>query len=123
MKDLQNKIDKIVFRCFAQGQYWGTDQEGKLNPDYKPPEPIDRTEATDQLLQLIQQEVREELERYSEWLGEDEVDAQTGKTNVDYYLDRLDQLKNTINKDSWVEEHLNRPPRKDGKIWRTKGKG
>lgn len=56
---LKEEIDAIIFRCFAQGQYWGTEQDGKLNPDYKPEHPIDRSEALDQLFATISKHLPE----------------------------------------------------------------
>jgi hypothetical protein len=53
--DITRTIDDIVFRCFAQGQYWGTSTEndGLLDEDYKPENPIDRTEAVHKLVTLV----------------------------------------------------------------------
>lgn len=53
MNDWNKKLDEIIFRCFAQGQYWGTEKDGKLDPDYKPENPIDRTEALASINQLV----------------------------------------------------------------------
>ena len=68
--ELDKQIDDIIFRCFAQGQYWGTEQDGKLNPDYKPDNPIDRTEAVKLLQALISKQIKEaridELEGFLE---------------------------------------------------------
>ena len=66
-QDFRSKLDKIVFRCFAQGQYWGTEQDGKLNPDYKPDEPIDRIEAIDAIIALIAEGVPKK--KYFEPMG------------------------------------------------------
>lgn len=54
MSNLKKDIDEIVFRCFAQGQYWGTEADGKLDPGYKPEKPIDRTQAVNNILNLIE---------------------------------------------------------------------
>lgn len=51
-EELRKAIDDIVFRCFAQGQYWGSDHNGDLDPDYEPENPIDRSEAVRELLAL-----------------------------------------------------------------------
>lgn len=56
------EIDDIIFRCFAQGQYWGTEKDGKLDPDYKPENPIDRTEANRLINSLIAAHQKEVLE-------------------------------------------------------------
>jgi len=60
---IEKQIDEIVFRCFAQGQYWGTGsgESDKLNPDYEPENPIDRTEAVKSLLKLIAEARIDEL--------------------------------------------------------------
>ena len=54
MKSL-DKLDEIIFRCFSQGQYWGTAPEdgGKLNEDYKPENPIDRDQAKQEIKSLF----------------------------------------------------------------------
>ena len=65
MSNLKKDIDEIVFRCFAQGQYWGTEADGKLDPGYKPEKPIDRTQAVNNILNLIESVV-------DEIIGEDE---------------------------------------------------
>lgn len=52
-KELEAQIDAVIFRCFAQGQHWGTELDGKLNPDYKPEEPISRDEAVTDIMALI----------------------------------------------------------------------
>lgn len=54
--ELRQKVDDIVYRCFAQGQYWGSglgkDPEA-FNEDYRPDNPIDRTEAVEAIMHLI----------------------------------------------------------------------
>ena len=60
MSNLKKDIDEIVFRCFAQGQYWGTEADGKLDPGYKPEKPIDRTQAVNNILNLIESVIPEE---------------------------------------------------------------
>ncbi|WIE74516.1 hypothetical protein [Curtobacterium sp. MCSS17_007] len=57
---MTDEIDEIVYRCFVQGQYWGTasgigDEENKLNPDYEPDEPIDRTQAVEAIVAIFEQ--------------------------------------------------------------------
>lgn len=56
-EELTKRADDIVFRCFAQGQYWGTGsgEEGILNDDYRPEQPIDRTEAVAALMAAVDQ--------------------------------------------------------------------
>lgn len=55
INQIEKEVDKIVYRCFSQGQYWGTgDKEGVLNPDYKPVKPIDRGQANKAILHLLQ---------------------------------------------------------------------
>lgn len=56
-EELSKKADDIVFRCFAQGQYWGTGsgEEGILNDDYLPEQPIDRAEAVAALMAAVDQ--------------------------------------------------------------------
>lgn len=64
--ELEEQIDQIVFRCIAQGQYWGTasgEGGGELDPDYKPDKPIDRTQANKLIQNLIHQAVIKELEK------------------------------------------------------------
>ena len=41
----------------------------------------------DRLENLFNERLVEELKGFSEWLGDDGVDVQTGKTNVDYYFE------------------------------------
>ena len=51
------------------------------------------------VLDLIDTATREALEAYIEWSGEDNgVDFQTGKTNVDYFLEESDQSNTKGNK-------------------------
>ena len=58
--NLKEEIDKIVFRCFEQGRYWGTGLgENIADQDYKPKEPIDRTEAVEKFSTLINQKEKE----------------------------------------------------------------
>ena len=64
MNNFEEKLDDLVFRCFAQGQYWGTasgvvngEESDEFNPDYEPENPIDRTEAVGAIKQLILDEV------------------------------------------------------------------
>jgi hypothetical protein len=66
MTTLKQEIDDIIFRCFAQGQYWGTEKDGKLDPDYKPERPIDRTEANQAIIAYIEKLVGdyEKLDQY-----------------------------------------------------------
>lgn len=61
MSSLKKDIDEIVFRCFAQGQYWGTEADGKLDPGYKPEKPIDRTQAVNNILNLIESVIKESM--------------------------------------------------------------
>lgn len=63
MTSLKEEIDAIIFRCFAQGQYWGTEQDGKLNPDYEPEKPIDRSEALKAISSTISKHLPEKKER------------------------------------------------------------
>jgi hypothetical protein len=53
-------------------------------------------ELTEELVALIEAEsnrrVVAELRKFCEWVGEDSVDVQTGKDNVDYYLEERSQL-------------------------------
>lgn len=53
--ELRKEIDNIVFRLLAQGHYWGTGSgdDGKLDKNYEPDKPIDRTEAVKIIENLI----------------------------------------------------------------------
>jgi hypothetical protein len=80
MKSL-DKLDEIIFRCFSQGQYWGTASEdtGKLNQDYKPENPIDRDQAKQEIKSL-----------FMEIVGEDEgITISTLATDVKHTRNQL----------------------------------
>jgi hypothetical protein len=117
---LKEEIDDIVFRCFEQGRYWGTGIGERIaDQDYKPKEPIDRTEAVKAILTLINQKERELLERVEEAIGEDEakntnnmsveerhkyfqwqVDHDGARDDLRSELrDRIKQLKEELNKE------------------------
>ena len=72
MSNLKKDIDEIVFRCFAQGQYWGTEADGKLDPGYKPEKPIDRTQAVNNILNLIESVIPEEIDVKSKYETDDD---------------------------------------------------
>jgi len=89
----EEQIDKIIYRCFEQGLYWGTasgiddDEENKLNPDYLPDEPIDRTEAVKAIMDLIKQrDIRLQNEARQTVLKELVEDSyEIELTDIEYY--------------------------------------
>jgi hypothetical protein len=61
MNNIDEQIDKIVFKLLSQGQYWGTGSGdvGKLDDNYKPDEPIDRTEGVQAIKNIFIEELKD----------------------------------------------------------------
>ena len=59
MNTLSKDIDKIVFRCFDQGTYWGKLAYSNNERPDQPDEPIDRSEATKAINKLISEFIKD----------------------------------------------------------------
>lgn len=92
MSNLKKDIDEIVFRCFAQGQYWGTEADGKLDPGYKPEKPIDRTQAVNNILNLIESVIPEEKKLPTI----DGVEITVGVGRIQGYNQAIKGIKNKL---------------------------
>jgi len=98
MTDYKEEIDKIVFRCFEQGRYWGTGVgENIANQEYKPEEPIDRTEAVGALYALINQKEKEAQEQEL-FMMAGILESRTKQGSKDWVVYRIKQLKEELNK-------------------------
>lgn len=82
----EDVIDEIIYRCFKQGIYWGSEKDGEFDQDHYPEKPIDRTQANQAIQEHIEGVLAEELKRICQDNWQKPIPEQ-------YMLDRIKQLK------------------------------
>jgi hypothetical protein len=91
------EIDKIIFRCFDQGVYWGKLAYSENERPDKPESPIDRTEAISAIQSIVQAaEVRARISELKKLPTRQKNDFYQIEIDPDFVTshvaDRLDEL-------------------------------